>query len=382
MFSPRLFPPKKCKVTIMEIIVILIIIVISVAVEAALYTSRGGKKLSYSARLERQEVFEGESVTLTEELNNGKALPLPFVKSEIIAPSCIDFGIGAKTSKEDLCYIPSIFSLKGNQRCTRTRQLKCTQRGNFEIGSTSLYGGDLFGIGHFTLFTENREKLTVLPTPLLAEDFYPNSKMLHGDIQVRRFICEDPFLISGAHEYSGREPMNSIFWNGTARTGKLMALNKDFTTCSQTLIMLNFQRRDDIIAAEGNAACELLIKAAAFAVEECEQIKGEYALAVNIPESEGEALIPKSGETYKTELLRKLARLRIDCKQTLMGFMESLPLDGFTDLILITPTLSQKTADYLNKRKNNGQGVFVYSPKNDSDADFFVQITRKAAGEA
>lgn len=365
----------------MEIIVVLIIIAVSVAAEAALYTSRGGKNLSYSARLERQEVFEGDSVTLTEELNNGKALPLPFVKSEIIAPNSIDFGINAKSSKEDLCYIPSIFSLKGNERCTRTRQLKCTQRGDFEIGSTSLYGGDLFGIGHFTLFTENREKLTVLPTPLLADDFYPNSKMLHGDIQVRRFICEDPFLISGAHEYSGREPMNTIFWNGTARTGKLMALNKDFTTCSKTLIMLNFQKRDDIIAAESNSVCELLIKAAAFAIEECGEVKGEYALALNLPENESVSLTAKNGEMYKTQLLRRLAKLQIDCKCTLMGFMESLPLDEFTDLILITPSLSQKTADFLNKRRNEGQGVFVYSRKNDSDADFFVQITRKAAGE-
>lgn len=364
----------------MEIIVILILIAAAAAAEAAVYTARGGKKLSYTARLERQEVFEGDSVTLTEELNNGKALPLPFVKSEIIAPSSIDFGIGAVSSKEDLCYIPSIFSLKGNERCTRTRQIKCTQRGVFEIGSTSLYGGDLFGLGHFTLFAENREKLTVLPTPLSAEDFYPNSKMLHGDIQVRRFICEDPFLISGAHEYSGREPMNTIFWNGTARTGKLMALNKDFTTCSKTLIMLNFQKRDDIIAPDSNSVCEILIKAAAFAIEECVQIKGEYALAVNLPESvDNPPPAAKEGEAYQTELLRRLARLEIGCDATLFSFMDKQPLDEYTDLILITPSLSQEAADYLNERRKAGQGVFVYSPKNNSDADFFVQITRKGA---
>ena len=70
----------------MEIIVILIIIAAAAAAEAFLYSKTGGRKLSYTARLERQEVYEGDSVTLTEELNNGKALPLPFVKTEIIAP--------------------------------------------------------------------------------------------------------------------------------------------------------------------------------------------------------------------------------------------------------------------------------------------------------
>ncbi len=362
----------------MEIIVILILIVISVAVESLLYTKQGGKKLSYTAKLDRQEIFEGDSVTLTEELNNGKALPLPFVKSEIIAPDSVDFGIGAKQSKEDLCYIPSVFSLKGNERCTRTRNLKCNQRGCFEIGSTSLYGGDLFGIGSFTLFAENREKLTVLPAPLSTEDFYPNSKMLHGDIQVRRFICEDPFLISGAHEYSGREPMNSIFWNGTARTGKLMALNKDFTTCSKVLIMLNFQRRDDIVAPDSKSVCEVLIKAAAFAIDQCVKIKSEFALAVNVPD-ETEAPTAREGEEFRLELLRRLARLEIGCDCTLVNFMNKLPLEEYTDLILITPSLSQETADYLNEKRKLGQGVFVYAPKNDSDADFFVQITRKEA---
>lgn len=364
----------------MEIIVILILIGAAAAVEAMLYTKTGGKNLSYTAKLERQEVFEGDSVALTEELNNAKALPLPFVKSEIIAPSSIDFGVGARSSKEDLCYIPSIFSLKGNERCTRTRRIKCTQRGAFEIGSTSLYGGDLFGIGHFTLFTENREKLTVLPSPLSAEDFYPNSKMLSGDIQVRRFICEDPFLISGAHEYSGREPMNTVFWNGTARAGRLMALNKDFTTCSKALIMLNFQKRDDIVAPDSNSVCEVLIKAAAFAIEECVEIKGEYALAVNLPESaHNPPPAARTGEAYRLELLRRLARLRIDCDCTLFNFMKRLPLEEYTDLILITPSLSQETADFLNEKRKAGQGVFVYSPKNNSDADFFVQITRKGA---
>lgn len=367
----------------MEIIVILIIIAAAAAAEAFLYSKTGGRKLSYTARLERQEVYEGDSVTLTEELNNGKALPLPFVKTEIIAPDCIDFGIGAKSSKEDLCYIPSIFSLKGNERCTRTRQIKCTQRGEFEIGSTSLYGGDLFGIGHFSLFTDNREKLTVLPEPLSAEDFYPNSKMLYGDIQVRRFICEDPFLISGAHEYSGREPMNTIFWNGTARTGRLMALNKDFTTCSKVLIMLNFQKRDDIVAPDSSSICEILIKAAAFAIEECVNIKSEFAMAVNLPEGEdNSSLAAKEGEAYRTELLRRLARLQIDCKCTLMNFMNALPLEEYTDLILITPYLSRQTADFLEERRKKGQGVHVYAPKSDSDADFFVQITRKGAREA
>lgn len=355
----------------MEIIVVLVFIGIALIIEAVLYTKKGGKRLSYKASLEKNEVFEGDSIALTEELDNGKSLPLPFVKTEIVAPDCLDFGTG-KISKENLCYIPSVFSLKGNERCIRTRQIKCTRRGVFEIGSTSLYGGDLFGLGGFSLLTEQHEKLTVLPAPLDTKDFLPYSKLLYGDIQVRRFIAEDPFLISGAHEYTGREPMNSIFWSGTARTGRIMALDKDHTTCSRVLILLTFQRRADFVAVAQNAVCEVLIKAAAFAVDEAVKLGAEYSFAMNLEEQE--PLRVCLGDAAQLEILRRLAAVEPMCETRTVDFIEKQPLGNYTDIVLISPFLSQNVADILEERRALGQGVYVYTPKNESDADFYAQI--------
>lgn len=355
----------------MEIIVILLFIGIALMIEAVLYNKWGGKRLSYKASLEKKEVVEGDSVELTEELNNEKGLPLPFVKTEIVAPDCLDFGTG-KVSKENLCYIPSVFSLKGNERCIRKRKIKCTRRGVFEIGSTSLYGGDLFGLGGFSLLTEQHEKLTVLPAPLDTKDFYPSSRLLYGDIQVRRFFAEDPFLISGAHEYTGREPMNSIFWSGTARTGRIMALNKDHTTCSRVLILLTFQRRADLVAAATNAVCEVLIKAAAFAVEEAVKLGAEYSLVMNL--ADDEPLKVLSGELPQIKVLRRLAAVEPLCETRTADFIEKQPLGNYTDIVLISPFLSQNEADMLKERRDKGQGVYVYTPKNESDADFYAQI--------
>ena len=78
----------------MEIIVMLLIIAAAAGVECFLYRCLGDKKLSYTARLEKNEVREGDGVAFTEELCNNKRLPLPFVKTEIIIPSCLDLGTG------------------------------------------------------------------------------------------------------------------------------------------------------------------------------------------------------------------------------------------------------------------------------------------------
>lgn len=363
----------------MEIIVILLIIAAAAGAECFLYHRFGEEGLSYATRLEKNEVTEGEEISFTEELCNDKPLPLPFVKTEIIIPSCLDLGTGEPESKEGLCYIPSVFSLKGRERCIRKRKITCKRRGVFEIGSSSLYGGDLFGLSSFSLPLIRNESLTVLPSPLDVEDFYPNSKLLYGDILVRRFICEDPFMISGAHEYTGREPMNSIFWNATARTGQLMALNRDYTTCSRLLILLSFQRRDDIITAATEPVCELMIKAAAFALDCGVRNGSEMAMAVNLPDEEPAAA--KSGEDFRTEQLRRLARLNTCCKCSTAEFILNQSLEEYTDIVLITPYLSQRTADLLKGRQQFGQYIRVYGTQNESDSDFFVQITRKVSDQ-
>jgi hypothetical protein len=50
-----------------------------------------------------------------------------------------------------------------------------------------------------------------------------------GDFSVRRFIFEDPTLIYGYRDYTGREPMRQISWKATARTGKLTVREQDHT---------------------------------------------------------------------------------------------------------------------------------------------------------
>lgn len=360
----------------METVFILIILAAAAAAEYLLYAKKGGKGITYTVTLEKSEVFEGEEITVTEELSNNKKLPLPYIKTEIVAPSSLDFGENAKENKEGICCIPSVFSLKKTEKCKRVRKIKCTRRGMFEIGAASIYGSDIFGLTEFTVPVENaREFLTVLPSPLSSENFALENKQLFGDIPVRRFICDDPFLVSGAREYSGREPVNGISWSASARTGSLMVNVKDHTTSARVLILLNFQRRDDLFAAAETEICELMIKAAAFVMETAENMRAEFALSINVPRQS--AAISGTGTEFRYEQLRKLAGVTPGCFLRTADFLRNNRLHEFTDVVLITPVISVETGDYLTRLKNQGLGVYAYTMNNETDVDFCSVIRRR-----
>ena len=59
-------------------------------------------------------------------------------------------------------------------------------------------------------------------------------------------------MIAGAKEYTGREPLNRINWKYTAITGKLMAMNNEFTTSRNSLIVINMQRKGVVPVASAD----------------------------------------------------------------------------------------------------------------------------------
>lgn len=365
---------------IMETIFILIILAAAIAAEYFLYAKRGSRNLTYTARLEKNEVFEGEEVLLTEELVNNKRLPLPYVKTEIVAPSFLDFGEEAEENKEGLCCIPSVFSLRKREKCRRVRSVRCSRRGMFEIGAASLYGSDIFGLREFAVPVSGaRVSLTVLPSPLTLNDFSADNRQLFGDITVNRFICDDPFLISGAHDYTGQEPMNSISWSLSARAGKLVSVNKEHTTSARVLILLNFQRRDDTTAAAEEDICELMIKAAAFVMEKTEKMRAEYALSINVPCQT--SAVAGSGTEFGYEQLRRLAAVKPECYLRTADFLRNNRVYEFTGVILITPVLSAETAEYLSSLRSRGVGAYAYTVSNEAEEEFCSVISRRRNGE-
>ena len=113
------------------------------------------------------------------------------------------------------------------------------KRGIYKSGKYYVETGDFLGFKSYIKSGIIDADITVMPRMCSDE---PVLKVLGGylgDISVRRFIMEDPVLSIGYLDYTGREPMKKISWKHSAKVGKLMVKNSDYTVEANAAVILN-----------------------------------------------------------------------------------------------------------------------------------------------
>ena len=353
----------------MVLIAMAVIVVAIVAVQFILYEKYGYKNVTYTISISVPEAYEGDEIEIVEEIENAKRLPLVWARSEISCSPYLKFR-GQRTVQDEhgsqrtstsvqRGLIAGIFSLRGYQKCRRVWKVRCEKRGIMTIDNATITISDLFGMSRRAKVFKAFDSVRVLPTPATLETGELSGDLFIGNMQVRRFVLPDPFMISGAREYTGREPMNRIHWPQTARTGSLMAYNNEFTTERRVMIILNMQRGIDIRLPLPSSVLELQIKAAAFALDYCLKMSAECALYVNAsPEVEIPA---SSGYEHTVNALRELAELENVCGERLDDMLERMDFNGVTDVILITPNVTERIGGFLEGLAAKGKCCKVFT---------------------
>lgn len=305
------------------------------------------------------EAFEDEYIEIIEEIDNAKLLPLPWVRTEINCSRWLSFfGQAEIRDSAQKGLISGIFTLRGRQKCRRTWRVKCEKRGVFSIEDTAITVSDLFGLVKSARVIKMNQQIRVLPIPADMETAGMSSDVFIGDIPVRRFVLPDPFVISGAREYTGREPMNRIHWQQSARTGSLMVYNNEFTTERRVLIILNMQRSFHGVNQQLSVpTMEALIKGAAFMLDWCYHNRTVCALTANSRET----LSTEPGEGYEHTImiLRRLAELKNGCGCHVDDFVSGLNFTDWTDVVFISSFLDEHCADLLRTLSENGRSVLI-----------------------
>lgn len=330
----------------MEIIVLFFLVLVFLIGEILLYRYKGGNNISYTVSLDKHEVYEGETVLLTEEIVNGKWLPVPWVKTEICTSKWLGFQGTTSVNRDDVRFVPSVFGLRGYQRCRRVWRVKCLKRGVYTFENISMTGTDLFGLAQFSRNTGKSVKITVLPVPLEAENGLSMDN-LTGDISVRRFICPDPYYVSGAREYTGSEPLKTVSWSATAKENRLMVREYDYTSSCRMLILLNTEKSEEYSGLPLlKTQLELLIKAAAFVLEQAVNMGAEWELDC----TDNETVLPLSeGYGHEMNTLRALAATEDKCAEAFVRKLRRLDTERFTDVVVITAELGESYAEELSR---------------------------------
>ena len=120
-----------------------------------------------------------------------------------------------------------------------TLMFSLPKRGVYRSGRYFVETGDYLGFKSWVESDCLQADITVMPKRCEDEPILNALGGYLGDISVRRFILEDPVLTMGYLDYTGREPMKKISWKHSAKVGRLMVRNSDYTTDANAAVVLN-----------------------------------------------------------------------------------------------------------------------------------------------
>lgn len=359
----------------MEAFALLVIVLIAVWTQGFLIYKFAFHNLDYQCYFSTAEAVEGQEITFTEVLHNNKPLPLQWVKAEIRTSKWLSFADTRSYIAQEIRHVTSGFHLRLYQRTTRIWKVKCLKRGVFTIDNVILVTSDLFGSNTKSVPYPAKVRLTVLPGMVDLEDILNSTRNLQGDIIVKRWILDDPFIIAGAKEYTYTEPMNRIHWQATARHSDLMVRKNDFTSNQSIRVVLNIQTVEyyhpytidkDLI--------EYGIKIAGTLFDRGLKLGIPMGFASNGSLKEREDFVFTSsgnGSLHVSQLLTTLAQLDFKIN---IGFDEFFgdisPRINESEVIIITPYLEDSLNDMFNSLTEKGIAVKiillseVYKPTN------------------
>lgn len=342
----------------MTIIAFVIILFILVQIEVKVYQKKLFEAVEYTCEFSLKEIYEGEEFELIETVSNNKWLPIPCLKSEIVTSKWLEIGGVYSLTNDRQRVIPSLFTLRGNQRITRRWKVTGLKRGEFSLTDVTLVGGDLLGLGSVSHIIKMNAQVTILPKPLDINQAIMQSDSINGERMVKRFILEDPFYILGVREYTQRDPMNRIHWGMTARHHEMMVHNNAPTSRQNRLLILNMQshshQKVEVISEE---KIEKGIKLCSALIEEAEKAGVEMGFATNTRLLQGEEEIrihAALGSSHTYFIRQVLALLPLRMSKDFEEYLDDLHLDAeITEIIIVTCFLTtriQQRLQYLMRQ--------------------------------
>ena len=281
--------------------------------ERILYRKLWDRGLSMKVEFTEKSAFEGDRSTLLEVVENRNFLPLVFLHAKFELGAGLVFENRENVSTSDMNYKNDIFSVLFYQRVRRRLPFTCAKRGYYYVNTADLVSTDLFYdqkmVGNYPQSTD----FYVYPGAVDLSRFEEPFLKMVGEVTSRQFLYPDPFEFRGIRAYTLEDPLNTINWKASAKTGELMVNQFDSTVSRKLMIFLNVQ---DETVVEHHALHEESIRiAAALAAESLE--KGLPVSFVcngrDILNKEPAERIDALGKAQLEDIYRMLSR--IDLKQ-------------------------------------------------------------------
>lgn len=349
----------------MELIVFICVLIAVFTVEVIYYRLHALDNLNLKVDFSKNVADFGEDVELIEVAENRKRLPLPFIILKFECPREIRFYDMENTSTSDHLYREDMLTMRAFSKHTRRIKAQCTKRGYYVFPRVGITTSDLFLTERFTRDFVNDSDLVVLPELIDSNIMRTLTSVTLSDIQCRRTLLTDPFTLAGIREYDPNDPMKSINWTASAKTGTLM-VNQNASTCTQKVHV--FVNLDFYNQKRSTSLLEASISLAYSYLHEIAELGIPASIYTN-----GRDVITDSPAISETDLgsatleERAVMLARIDLKKPVVPFEEiiekylsSTDRDDF--ILIISPQFNGSFRPLLSEAKSRRPSVHWLMP--------------------
>ncbi len=285
-----------------------------------------------------------------------------------------------------------VLLLWGGETRKLSYEFQCNRRGYFQVGPTIMETGDMMGLFRRYRVGTQPQYVTVLPSVVPLTSYEVGSRRPIGEIRMRENVMNDPTRLRGIRLWQPGDPMRSVHWAATARTGTLHSKIYEPSSIIGATLVLDLHEsttpkthepvRGDLAVSAAASIAEALHESnepvgmatngrdAADRIREegwvgDHRVRGEAAAAASM-RSENERLRPvllppSRGAPHLNEIVRTLARLERTDGLTLSELLVECEsqLSSETTLLVILQLCTPETIAALIGLQQRGRAVAV-----------------------
>jgi len=190
------------------------------------------EQIKYKLEPSKRRVEQGEVFQLNTTLYNASTSSIPYVFLEEVLPEKVEIE-GSDTlnlfpDRPFLLHRTTIF-IRKHQKIKRSIRVCFQERGVFRFRQARIKVGDALGFRQREKEFRQSQGVVVYPRKIQDERLEHVLSDILGEISVQSFLHEDPFLVRGFRDYTGREPLRSISFLQSAKRNELTVKEYDHT---------------------------------------------------------------------------------------------------------------------------------------------------------
>ena len=211
---------------------LLVIMILIALIAEWVSLKRSSVQLHYRLEPSLRSIEQGQELKLCSIIENATKYNIPYLLIRDFLPGEVDV-LDSETLtlywSGGNCIHQSALFIKKHQRVKRSIRVTIHERGVYNFCRTDLKIGDFLGIKETQKTVEQHRSVVVYPRHLSDSRLQQVLSDIFGEVSVRRFLYEDPMLVMGYRDYTGREPLRSISFPMTAKRNQMTVKEFDHT---------------------------------------------------------------------------------------------------------------------------------------------------------